>query len=350
MREKPLNRWKLPAAAFLAAAVFLHPQTAVDSARNAMAMWLSSVAPAIFPFLALMPLLAGPEACAAYEKIFSAPMRKIFRLPGSAAPALIISLISGSPAGAAAISRMAGPSGMTLSQLRRFAPVICGVGPSYLVLGAGVGLFGSARTGIKIAAVQLAVQIIMLFLMGLQSDDRADSLAAVPISAQTGGMSQAVQSTLTVCGYMVFFSVAASTLSEIIGNVPGKILLLTSDLPSGLAMLAKWNPPGRNILLGMAVGFGGLCILSQNMELLGRLGLSWRHMLGVKFAQSALTAAVLPCVLRENCRQAALPLQNTPAYYVFSLLIALILSLPVLISLSKKLFLNKSNSGKNFSS
>lgn len=349
MRENKLNKWKFPAAALLAIAIFLHPQTAVDSARNAMAMWYSSVAPAIFPFLALMPLLTGPDACAAYEKIFSRLMRVIFRLPGSAAPAFIISLISGSPAGAVAISQMAGHSGMTHSQLRRFAPVVCGVSPAYLTLGIGVGLFGSVHIGLRIAAVQLLAQLVLLLLLRLQVDEAGEPLAVIPIAPRTG-MRHAVSSTMTVCGCMVLFSVAASVLAETVGNLLGKILLLLADLPSGMAMLSQWNVPGKNLLLGMAVGFGGLCVISQNMDVLHPLGLSWKDMLGVKFVQSALSGALLPLVLRENCRGFNPILRNNAASYVFSLLIALLLSLPVLIYLSNKLFLNKSKQGKSFSS
>ena len=345
-----INKIKFLLGAVLAAAILLFPQTAVDSARSAMAMWYSSVAPAIFPFLALMPLLTGPEACAAYEKIFSKWMDSIFRLPGSAAPALIISLISGSPAGAAAITAIAGPSGMTLSQLRRFAPAVCGVGPAYLVLGVGVSLFGSVKTGVKLAAVQIFVQLLTLFVLRLRKDDDAEPLRILPFGQSTGQLSRAVRSTLTVCGYMVFFSVAASVMAQICGETLGKLLLLAADLPSGMASLSGWSLAGRNQLLGMALGFSGLCIISQNMDLLRPLGLRWKDMLSVKFAQSAFCGAVLPLVLRKDFRIFRPNLKSGPSFYVFSLLIALILSLPILIYLSNKLFLNKTNPGNTSSS
>ena len=339
------NKLKFSFAVILAAAVFLRPQTAVNAAQNSMHMWYASVAPAIFPFLALMPLLTSPEACAAYERIFSPLMRPLFRLPGSAAPSLIISLVSGSPAGAVSLARMAGPSGMTCGQLKRFAPVICGVGPAYLVMGVGVGLYGSAGYGLKLAAVQLAVQLLMLLALRFIKDESHKPVRIVPVPESKGGIRWAVEAVLTVCGYMVLFSVAASVFAELTGPYLGRILLIAADLPSGMAALAEWNHSGREILMGMGVGFGGLCILFQNMDALRPLGLGWKDMLCVKFAQSALCGALFPLLQQEVFRKTE-PDAGLP--YVFSLLFALILSLPVLISLSKKLFLNKTKSEKPF--
>ena len=42
------------------------PEVALNAAREAMASWASSVAPALFPFMALMPLLTCDDAARAY--------------------------------------------------------------------------------------------------------------------------------------------------------------------------------------------------------------------------------------------------------------------------------------------
>lgn len=345
-----MKKAKFFLALALTAAIFLRPQTAVSAAQQAMRMWYTSVAPALFPFLALMPLLTGREACMIYEKIFAPFMRPLFNLPGTAAPAVIISMISGSPAGAIAVSRIAGQGGMTKSELRRLAPVICGVGPAYLVMGVGVGLYGSAEIGMKIAAVQILVQLVLLVAFRFMKDDDAESPNIITIPDKESGIRIAVESTLTVCGYMVIYSVASSALSQFIGKIPGIILLAAADLPSGMAAIANLRFVGRAAAVGMAVGFGGICIITQNMDALRPFGLRWKQMLSVKFAQSALCGAVLPAVLRLDGAQKLQLATNSQKPYAFSLLIALILSLPLMIYLSNKLFLNKRKSADIFSS
>ena len=82
------------------ALLLCRPEAAANGAREAMAQWYYAVAPSLFPFMALMPLLTCPEAARAYERLLGRAMRALFRLPGAAAPAMIAGMAAGSPAGA----------------------------------------------------------------------------------------------------------------------------------------------------------------------------------------------------------------------------------------------------------
>ena len=79
------------------------PAEALSAAQGAMRTWAGSVGPSLFPFLALLPALTCPAARRAYARALGWLMRPLFRLPGSAAPALLIGLLAGSPAGALAV-------------------------------------------------------------------------------------------------------------------------------------------------------------------------------------------------------------------------------------------------------
>ena len=46
----------------LAALLLMEPEAAALGALNAMLCWAQTVAPAMFPFMALLPLLTGPAA------------------------------------------------------------------------------------------------------------------------------------------------------------------------------------------------------------------------------------------------------------------------------------------------
>ena len=56
-----------PAALIAVAAILMRPEAAAAGAQQAMRVWFTSVAPSLFPFLVLMPLLTGSEACAVYD-------------------------------------------------------------------------------------------------------------------------------------------------------------------------------------------------------------------------------------------------------------------------------------------
>ena len=99
----------------MCACLLLFPARCAEQARSAMALWAQAVAPALFPFLALLPVLTSEEARDGYERLFARPMRA-FRLPGRAASAAVVGLMAGTPAGATAAGRCAN----ALSPRQRF--------------------------------------------------------------------------------------------------------------------------------------------------------------------------------------------------------------------------------------
>ena len=337
-----MKRLKFLAALLAMCAILLRPGAAVAGAQAAMGQWVSSVAPALFPFLVLMPALTSPEACAAYEAAFARVMGPLLGLPGSAAPAVVIGMVAGSPGGAAALTRIAAQTAMPARQSRRIALAVCGLSPAYLILGVGQGLLGSAQAGVKLAGIQAAVQLSLLVLLRPLGKYMKGN-APLPVSGQAGGgIRSAVETILAVGGCMVFFSALAHVAAQLIGGRAGSLLLAVVDLPSGLPALAQ---RGNSLLMGMAVGFAGLCIAAQNLDALRAIGLSPGMYLAVRGAAALLTGLLAAIFLPLEGQGAGLRF-CTGETYAFSLLMASTALLPALILLTKKFILNKENSGK----
>lgn len=329
----------IPAAVLLG--ILIRPESSVAGAQRAMALWCTAVAPSLFPFLALMPALTGPEACAAYNALFSGAMRRLFHLPGAAAPAVAIGMISGSPGGAIAVTRVARSANLRPEDARRIALAVGGVSPAYLILGVGHGLYGSVRLGLILTAIQICIQIALLVL--LRGAIRGGDAQNLPAASEggPGGMLGAVQSMLVICGYMVLFGAIASVVASFAGRSVGLAALLLADLPSGLAELASWNFPGRMLIQGAAIGFGGLCIAAQNLDVLRSIGVRAREYLAVRGVAAALFGCVSGIVLRAQEANFNACFEKTGLVYAVSLAIACAAAVPGLIFLSKELFLNK---------
>lgn len=335
-----MKKLKIWGSVLVLAALLMRPETAVSGAQGAMRTWVSSVAPALFPFLALMPVLTGPDACAAYGMLFSWIMRPVFGLPGGAAPAVIVGMVAGSPGGALAVRRIAGQSGMRRDQAARIALALGGVSPAYLIMGVGYSLYGSARLGMQLAAIQAAVQLLMLrlsgvFCSGLQgmSPPANESASASPVRA-------AVENMLAVCGYMVLFASIAGVAADIIGRNAGTVLLLAADLPSGLAALSRMDLPGKMIVQGVAIGFAGLCIGFQNLDVLRPLGVDAKHYFAARGCSAALFAAISAIVMRIHAANAVINLGQPGKVYACTFLLASVAAIPALFVLTKKFFLN----------
>lgn len=336
-----VKKAKLWGAAVVLAAILMRPETAVAAAQRAMRLWCTSVAPALFPFLVLMPMLTGRDACAAYDRMLSRIMGPAFGLPGSAAPAVVMGMISGSPGGALAVRRVAGETGMRRADAMRIAFTFSGAGPAYLIMGVGQGLYGSVKLGLQLAGIQIIVQLALLILLRGAFDD-AEGVVEPDQQAQSGSpIPAAVENLLGVCGYMVIFSVIAGVAAGFIGEHLGGALLLITDLPSGLAQMAGWEGSGRMLVQGAAIGFGGLCIMAQNLDAMRAMKIRWQEYLAVRCIASAMFACLCALTLRAQQATEQITMGNPGKVYAFSLLIASAAMVPGMIFLSKKLFLNK---------
>lgn len=339
-----MKRLKLPLCVAALTAILLHPQASVSGARSAMLLWCTSVAPSLFPFLALLPVLTGAEARRAYEHLLGGVMRKLFDLPGAAAPAVVIGMVAGSPGGAIAIRSVSAGGELSSADAKRLALALTGLSPAYLVLGVGHALLGSAALGWRIAAAQAFVQLALLTcLRGVPFIEEKISPTQLE---PPGGMSAAVESVLSICGYMVVFGAVAAVLADLLGTLSGTLLLLAADLPGGLARLFQTTLPCRDLLGCAAIGFGGLCIGAQNLDVLRKIGVTAREY----FCVRGIAAALMGCVGAIGLRFSPLTAENPPDPALIcwiSIFFSCALAIPGLIILSKNLFLNKRDFRKN---
>lgn len=341
--EGKKHAWmKALGAAAVLMLILLRPEAAVAGGQRAMQVWCASVAPALFPFLALMPMLTGREACSFYRRIFGKAMR-LLGLSGEAAPAVLIGMLAGSPGGAIAARQVAQQTGMQRREACRLALAVCGMSPAYLVIAVGQGLLGSARLGWQLAGIQLLVQLILLVcLRGIRL---ADDEAAIPppdYAVQPRTLWHAVESVLSICGYMVLFGSATQAAASFVGDGAARALLAVCDAPSGLAAIAAMDGGLRLVLIGLVVGFGGLCIAAQNLDALRPLGVKPAQYLCVRVISALLNGGLCGIFLQNMPSQDRLMLNPMPTY-AFSLLCAAVFAVPALIFLSKKPILNNRN-------
>lgn len=317
-------------------ALLMYPETALNAAREAMYVWYASVAPAMFPFMALMPMLTCGAAARTWERMLGRWTQRLFRLPGSAAPAVLVGLIAGSPAGAHAALRS---SDLSREQRGRLVCCVSGLSPAFLITGVGAGMLGSAADGHVLFRAQLAAQLTLLLLTrwmptGVPENPTQEQTDVEPVR-------NAVAAVLNVCGYMMLFNVAAAIIaaasrSESAG-LAARCLL---DLPNAARAVA--NLPiireEKIIALAALTGFGGSCITAQNLAAAGKACSAGKY-LAARACHAALNAsfAVLQLRLDPKIRNISLPPME------FSALIAVFLLIPALISLKKDLFLNKQN-------
>ena len=330
-----LRKIRWIAAALAALLLLARPEDAANAARMAMAQWAHAVAPALFPFMALLPLLTGPDAARVYERTLGGFTRRILNLPGAAAPALVAGWVAGSPAGALAARRAAAGGALTRGELRRVACAMGGLSPAFLLGGVGAGLLGSPALGGVLARAQAAAQLTTLLL--LRRAWTGDRLPVPPLSltAEEQPVRGAVLSALTVCGYMTLFSAVGGALRAVASPIVGDALLCLADAPSGARVVAElpWETPAKLALMGAVTGFGGLCVIAQNLAALRGCGVPVGAFLAARCASGAMTAAFAVAQLKLPSLRVPLFLRRP---FETAALCAAAMAIPTVIALKRR--------------
>lgn len=335
-----MRQLKWLSALGLVALLMSRPQAATLGASMAMANWYASVAPALFPFLALMPLLTCREAVQAYERLLGRAMKTLFDLPGGAAPAMFIGMVGGMPAGAIAARHIAARSSMNRGQLHRVASAFAGFSPAFLVGGVGAGMLGSAALGWKLWEAQLLTQLTLALLLRRAWRDRTQP---VPELLEGGGdqpVRAAVLTVLTICGYMALFGALNVVAASYIGRRSANALLCLLDVPSGALWLSSqpMDEVWKLTLLAAMCGFGGMCVAMQSLSALKGCGMSAVEYTGLRALAGAISAGWMALLLRVSLRDASMllvKLWENP--YQTAALFASILAIPALFKIRKSI-------------
>ena len=310
------------------------PQAAARGAAVAMAQWHASVAPALFPFLALMPLLTCGEAIEAYGSLMARPMEFCFKLPGAAAPGMIVGMAAGTPAGALAARDIAARSGMNRGQLQRLASATAGFSPAFLVGGVGAGMLRSPALGWKLLATQLLTQLTLLLWLRRAWAGRMEPVGAAGFAPEDRPIRGAVLGILTICGYMTLFGALAGALGEWTDRGIADAAICLLDVPSGalwMSGMALQECVMLPLIAGMC-GFGGLCVIAQSLGALKGCGVNPWEYVGVRALAGLLSAGYMALLQRlpalRNSRLIE-PIRENPL--AAGALLATLLVIPMLI-------------------
>ena len=325
--------WKAALTAVYVAGLMAFPDAALAAARGAMGNWAASVAPALFPFAAVLPFLTCKEARDIYDRLLGWLLRGAFRLPGSCASALVTGLLGGSPAGAMAVGRVAAEVGLTRGQAARLAGISCGMGPVYVVSALGVALKGSAGVGYRLLAAQWGGMFLTGLLFRRAWAGETAPWMGTPSVNDGRPVAGAALAMLKVCGYMTLFSVGMAMARAAAGpwvEFASPFL----ELPTGAAFWAEKGLP--EWILAGALGFGGCCVILQNAAFGVPLG---RYVLQ-KTVTAALAAGIY--LLLEKAFPGEVPTFSGGSEEKQGL-VWVICMLPVAGFFLKNLFLNNSN-------
>ncbi len=201
----------LSALGFLLAltALLAYPRLIKATMAGSIGYCLTVLVPTLFPYMALACYAVNSSASAFLARPLGGLTRRLFRLPGCCAAAVLMSFVGGYPAGAKGVAILLEQGNITRRQAGRMLLFCVNPGPAFVVAFLGAGVLGSMKLGwLLFLCVTLSGMLLgVITALGASEPDRAPAAApAHPGGALVRSVSDSAKSVVIMCACVVLFS------------------------------------------------------------------------------------------------------------------------------------------------
>lgn len=280
-----------------ACALLIFPAQAAQGAADGVGYCLDILVPSLYPFMVLAVFVVKSGLARRIGGFLEGFTQRVFRLPGCAAPTILMSVIGGYPAGARSIAALYEDGSISRSQAERMLCYCVNAGPSFVVTAVGVGFLKSPKAGGILLAAQLIVFLVLGVCCGLAAKrepapaggrkaQETDAPQALIASA-----ADAARATLGMCCFVVLFAALMNLLRIFVADpAPSAALSAVLEVTGGCSDLARLGAPAWAI--SAAIGWGGVCVHFQVFSSLNGLNFSRLRFVLFRALQGLLSAAV----------------------------------------------------------
>ena len=322
MRKKELRDLVLGCALLLAAAgLVAAPAEAAAGAGEGLELCFNVIIPSLFPFFVLSALVVELGFAVYVGRAMEGIMRPLFRVSGGCAAAVALGFIGGYPVGARTALHLYRQGQCTKTETERLLAFCNNSGPAFIFGVVGAGVFASGRVGVLLYLTHTLASLLVGLLFRFYGRDtdsreppsRRTTFETVHLSAAfPSAVGKALASTLSICAFVVFFSVLLRLLSAF-GVLSGlarglgflgveeewarRLVAGMLEVTSGVTSLSGAGSGGVSMAAFM-LGWAGLSVHCQVLSFLGESGLSPRTYLWGKLLHGLLAAALTAAVTR----------------------------------------------------
>ncbi|MDO5142434.1 MAG: hypothetical protein Q4D31_05380 [Eubacteriales bacterium] len=299
---------KLLGSLALFAAFLLRPAVCAAGVRQGLTLAAQQALPALFPFFLASALLVRSGLAEGAGRLAARPLAALYRLPPSAAPAVLLGLVGGYPVGASTTAALVRQGVLDPADAAR-ANTLCNcASPGFCIGLVGLGVFGNASVGAALYGVHVLAALLTGLLTargGRPTPSAPPTAAPAPresfAAAFCAAVQQAAATALTVTAFLTVFSVLLALLAPALDRLPcGGALAGLIELTTGLDDLAALplSPGARLTLASLLLGWGGLSVQFQVRALAEPARIPMDGFTAAKLLHGALAAALTAVLFR----------------------------------------------------
>lgn len=277
--------------------LIIFSKKASTEASLALTVCIKNVIPSLFPYMVISHMTVRSGIGHYVGKLI--PISKIYKLPACSSAAVVLGLLCGFPVGCRCAVDLYRSGELSKTEAEVLLSAASNTGPSFVVFIIGAVFFGSEGFGWQIYFSQfiaslIAATIINRILFPFIPTRSPKEIKKMPLAVPDlfSAVSDSVSSTLTVCGFIVFFSVVCGYILPFVSNFSetGAALLSSFlEFTNGARSAASLPGPKGRFLCGFAVGWSGISVLCQCAAFTSPMGLSLKRCICTKLLQGILT-------------------------------------------------------------
>lgn len=269
------------------------PSIAVFSAQKGISLWISNVLPALLPFFICANFLKGIGAVnLVHPSLFPFTM----------------SVLSGYPMGAKIIGDLRREKQITEREAKRMISFCSTSGPTFMLGAVGVGMLGSSRAGVILAAAHYGGAVVngILYSAVLKKDGVTVKLPQRKIDK---GVMELFTEAITACFhslgmilvYIIIFMFLTDLLhmSGILNLLPYPFMKALAkgffEMTVGCGAVAECSGltlEMKTLLSACVMSWGGLSIIAQSMSMLSGSGVPASYFLLTKVTHCVFTGII----------------------------------------------------------
>ncbi len=275
---------------------------ATAAMQKGLSLCAQTLIPSLFPFMVLSELLRTSPLARALTALLSRPLCRLLHLGEAAGSALILGILCGAPVGAQSLVRALDEGEVTQEECERVLGITTVPSSAFLIGVIGERLLGSPAFGNLLLLSVLLSSLIasLLFARGKNLPVRARPMRKREVRATrafTDAVRLSAQTMLTVCAFVLFFSVLSGALDLILAPLPEtlrtsvSVLLELSEGARRACALPQKIPAA--CLSAFAAGWAGLSIHFQILSICDGRGLSFVRYFLCKATEGILCAILV---------------------------------------------------------
>lgn len=210
-----------------------------DTARLATISGLKNcyniIIPALFPFFVVSGVLTKLGIVSYIGKILSPIMTRIFKISPATSACFLISICGGYPLGAATLADLYRQDEISLNEATRVLPFCNNTGPAFIISAIGISVFHSLKIGVFLYIIHILSALTLALILAPKNVPETSAYRQkteiMPFhKAFTASVKTATTNIISVCSFVVAFTILCAILSET-GVMSYVILNLSALLP-----------------------------------------------------------------------------------------------------------------------